>query len=273
MPTEFKSGWIRQEPDPRDFTIKPKLMALKKLPASVDLRSGCPRILDQKSLGSCTANAGVGLVDFCLKKDGHPFLAGARLFLYYATRVWVEGSPASVDTGATIRGTLKALAKYGVCPESIDPYVVSNFSKAPTTAMKNAALNNQALRYALLDAVGVTPPQVLTNVKSMLSQGFPCEFGFDVYSNYSSIQGGLWPYPSSQYQLMGGHAVMAVGYDDNVQCPGATKGALLCRNSWGTGWGLSGYFYLPYDFIIKPFMGARLATDFWVLVDTEWLNQ
>lgn len=272
MSTEFKSGWVRQEPDPRDFTIKPKLLSLKKLPASVDLRPGCPPVVNQGSYGSCTANAGAGLVDYCLKKDGHPFLKGSRFFLYYKTRA-LEGSPVTVDTGATIRGTVKSLAKTGICKETTWPYIAANFGRAPSATANAEGLQYQALRYALLDAPGVAPAQVLTNVKSMFSQGFPSEFGFDVYSNYSSMQCGLWPYPSSQYQLMGGHAVMAVGYDDNITCPGATKGALLCRNSWGTGWGLAGYFYLPYDFVTKPYMGARLASDFWCLVDTEWLNQ
>ena len=274
-PENVNFGWIKQEPDSRDFTIKPALMfSAEQLPASVDLRSGCPLIVDQGNLGSCTACAGQGMVDFTLKKEGHPFLVGSRLFLYYNTRVKIEHSPAKKDTGCTIRGTLKSLATYGICKESTWPYVIANFSKAPTAKMLTEGAQYQALAYASLDPVGSSPSQILTNVKSMLASGWPCDFGFDVYPSYKTVgSNGLWPYPKATEIQAGGHSVVAVGYDDSVTCPNATKGAFLCRNSWGTSFGLNGYFYLPYDYVIKPFQGVALASDWWTLAKEEYMNK
>lgn len=158
--------------------------------------------------GNCTANAGAGLVDYCEKKQGHPFLTGSRLLLYYNTRVRVEGEPADEDTGCTIRDTLASLAKYGICKEVTWPYDIAKFSKKPSTAANKEALNYKALSYALVDQPALTPAAILTSVKTQLSNGIPMEFGFDVYDSYSQANTtGAFPYPSKHESIAGGHAV------------------------------------------------------------------
>ena len=271
---EVAFGWIRQAEDVRDWTLKPEVVEAAKatLPTSWDLRSTgfMPPVVDQGSLGSCTANAGAGVFDYMEKKQGGQFLPGSRLFLYYNTRVKVEHSPAGQDTGCTIRGTMQSLVTYGICKEATDPYIISRFSVAPTVVMLAEGLDYQVLFYALLDPTGSTTAQILANIKTMVASGYPVEFGFDVYASFLTIgSNGLMPYPAVGESYKGGHATVIVGYDDNKQCPNASKGAFLVRNSWGASWGLAGYFWMPYDILTKPFNGRRMASDFWAAGKVE----
>ena len=277
----FVGGFIRQKPDPKDFKIATiyKLFGIKepaKLPTKVDLRAKCSPIVDQGQLGSCTANAGSGLVDFCENKQGYGFLVGSRLLLYYNTRVKIEKNPAKQDTGCTIRGTLKSLGTYGICKEPTWPYIISKFGTAPNKTAVGEAANYRALTYALVDQPGMSGTAVLTAIKQQLVNGIPMEFGFDVFDSYSQAsRTGAFPYPSKNENRVGGHAILCVGFDDskvitNTIDKTSTKGAFLIRNSWGTGWGEKGYGWLPYDYVTKNFQGTRLATDFWVLLSEAW---
>jgi len=73
--------------------------------------------------------------------------------------------------------------------------------------------------------------------------------------------------------VLGGHAIMAVGYDDNLKIkntnPGGveTTGALLFKNSWGPGWGMSGYGWMPYEYVLRG-----IAQDFWSLIQARWID-
>ena len=271
-------GWIRQKPDIRDYSVdRPDVARLlvqlpTDLPPKVDLRKYCTEIVDQKNLGSCTANALAGLIGYFIKKSTGKEFAASRLFNYWYTR-WLDGSPADQDTGATIRSTMGSLATFGTIAEKLLPYRPEDFMIEPPYRLGLVAQNFQAVKYVLIDQPGMTGNEVLTGVKRQLQAGIPLEFGFEVFSQFKSIgKDGLAAYPIPGYENTGGHAVMAVGYDDSVQCPNATLGAVLCRNSWGTGWGMGGYFWLPYDYLTKPFFGVRLAVDWWALISQEWLD-
>jgi len=274
---EVSFGWIRDAEDKRDYTVNFSLLPGKKavLPASWDLRSGFAAIGNQGNLGACTAFAGKGLVDFMEKKQGHTFLNGSELYLYYKTRVNIEHRPANQDTGCSIRGTIGSLVTYGICKEATWPYVVSKFAIAPTEAMVAEGKQYQALSYARLDATNSLPSTILTNVKTMVSGGYPVEFGFDVYRSFFNIgSNGLMPYPRAGEAYQGGHAVDVVGYNDAIRCPNTNAaGAFLVRNSWSSSWGLGGYFYMPYEIVTRAFNGRRMAADFWALGSVEWMNQ
>jgi C1A family cysteine protease len=100
-------------------------------------------------------------------------------------------------------------------------------------------------------------PQVLWSLKTVLANGRPIVFGFTVYSAFESAtvaQTGIVPMPSPSDQVVGGHAVVLVGYDDAAD-------RFRVRNSWGTGWGQQGYFEMPYLYVTS----ASLASDFWVI--------
>jgi C1A family cysteine protease len=291
-------GWLPDYPDFRDHTVEHnevprrlkslgqnsvKVMLAKvgvaksakstkvSLPASVDLRAWCSPIEDQGSLGSCTANAGVGVVEYFERRAFGKHIDASRLFLYKATR---NMSHWTGDTGAFLRTTMGALVLFGVPPEEYWRYVIADFDKEPSAFCYAFAQNYQAISYYRLDPPGISANVLLDRIKLHLSAGLPSMFGFTVYSSYTqAATTGKIPYPTSGETIVGGHAIVAVGYDDTMKIkntnPGAaeTKGALLIRNSWGTGWGGSGYGWLPYDYVLKG-----LADDWWSLLKNEWVE-
>ena len=241
-----KYGWLRDLPDYRDKLYKdieaPEVTPSTVLPAFVDLRPKCPPVYDQGQLGSCTANAIAGAIGFM--EDG--FVA-SRLFIYYNERV-MEGTVKS-DSGAQIRDGIKSVNQQGTCPEMIWPYKVSKFAtKPPKQAYKSAASD---LVSVYLKVVG------LQEMKTCLAAGFPFVFGFSVYDAFESDQvakTGVLNLPAATEQMVGGHAVLCVGYDDSFQ-------RVIVRNSWGDTWGIAGYFTMPYTYIGN----VNLANDMWTV--------
>ena len=270
-------GYLRELADVRDLSaasapVKDILKksarlksAAKAAPASVDLRQWCSPIEDQKSLGSCTAHAGVGMLEYYERRAFGSHIDASRLFLYKVTRNLLGWKG---DTGGYLRTTMKALVMTGVPPEQYWPYVVSKFDEEPTPFLYALGDNYEALKYYRLDPAGSTPAEVLANVKAQLAAGLPSMFGFTVYSSIPPLGDGKGeiPFPGSGDKVEGGHAVLAVGYDDARKI-GTSKGALLIRNSWGTGWGEAGYGWLPYDYILRG-----LANDFWAMVRARYVD-
>lgn len=239
-------GWKRDLPDPRDFKFR--VTAPIELPALVDLREQCPTIYDQGELGSCTANALGGAFQFeQMAQKGQSFMP-SRLFIYYNTRV-IEGTVKS-DAGATLRNTMKALVDSGVCPETKWAYNISKFTVKPTFCCYQVGKNNQVLQY-----LRVT--HNLNEIKQCLALGHPVAFGMMIFESFMTqdvTNTGIAIMPLPTESAIGGHAVLAVGYDN-------TKNCLIVRNSWGSSWGDKGYFYLPYEYITTP----NLAADFWTI--------
>ena len=270
-------GWTRDLPDVRDYRLdtpeieavlassKPFGKAGKGVAAAVDLRAACSPIEDQGSLGSCTANAGVGLLEYFERRAHGKYLDGSRSFLYKATRNLLGWKG---DHGAYLRTTMKAMALFGVPPEAIRPYDIATFDDEPPAFCYAFAQNFKAIRYYRLDPAGTPGTDVLTAVKRNLAAGLPSMFGFTVYSSMPGIgQGsGDIPYPRPGDAVKGGHAVVAVGYDD-AHTIGDEEGALLIRNSWGVGWGEKGYGWLPYRYLVE-----QVAVDFWSLVQADFVD-
>jgi len=289
-------GWLPDYPDIRDVTfqserVPSKLQALGQpsvkqmlakvgattsapaaLPASVDLRPWCSPMEDQQTIGSCTAHAGVGLVEYFERRAFGKHLDASRLFLYKVTRNLLHWTG---DTGAFLRSTMYALTLFGVPPEEYYPYNIADFDKEPSAFCYAFGQSYQAISYYRLDPPGTTRSNLLTQIKTYLANGLPSMFGFTVYSSISqaNTNGGKIPYPTRGERVEGGHAIDAVGYDDNLKIkntnPGGieTTGALLIRNSWGTGWGSAGYGWLPYKYVLDG-----LATDWWSLIKSEWVD-
>ncbi|TMA97021.1 MAG: hypothetical protein E6J70_15550 [Deltaproteobacteria bacterium] len=221
-------GWIPDLPDHRDILYGAVHRVPARLPSSVDLRRGCSPVEDQGDLGSCTANALAGAVEFLEKKDRIPLVNVSRLFIYYDERV-IEHT-VSEDAGAMLRDGIKTLVKQGVCSEKKWPYVISKFAVKPSPACYKEGANHQVTAYARL--------QTVDEMRACLAEGYPFVFGFTVYESFESDQiarTGVVPMPRPTERVLGGHAVLAVGYDD-------AQKRFLVRNSWGSGWGLKGYF-------------------------------
>jgi C1A family cysteine protease len=240
-------GWLPDRPDQRDMYYTAIAAPPKKLPSSVDLRPVCSGVENQGQLGSCTANALVGNLEFLEKNAGKPATDLSRLFIYYNERA-LEGNVGQ-DSGAMIRDGVKTLAKQGVCEESGWPYVITKFSVKPPAACYKKGLQHQITSYHRI----VT----LQEMRMCLAEGYPFVFGFTVYESFESAavaKTGRLNLPKSSEKSLGGHAVMAAGYDD------ATK-RFLIRNSWGTDWGMKGYFTIPYAYLDN----RNLSDDFWTI--------
>jgi C1A family cysteine protease len=247
----MKYGWIPDMPDHRDLTFK--FTAQGELPPKIDLRDICPPIYNQGELGSCTANAIAGDMDAIRIKQGKAPITPSRLFIYFNERL-MEGT-VLIDNGALIRDGIKSVAKLGACAESIWPYDIVKFKRRPTLKCYIKALQFQALKYERIDN------RTEYNLKTALSQGHPIVFGFSVYESFETqevAKTGIAPMPEKAEKLLGGHAVIAVGYDD------ATR-RFLVRNSWGEAWGDKGYFTLPYEYLTD----SNLSDDFWIITEME----
>lgn len=280
-------GWIRDLPSIQDYTpeskiIKPLLAQVngvsadtppKTLAATVDLRAWFSPIENQLNLGSCTANAGVGLLEYYERRAFGKHIDASRLFLYKTTRNLMK---VTGDTGAYLRLTMEALTLFGVPPESYWPYDVSKFDIEPSAFLFSFGASYKALNYYRLDPPGTSAAALLAAIKTNLAAGLPSFFGFTVYNSYtqaSVANKGAIPFPTSTDRIVGGHAVVVAGYNDTLQIKNtnagavATTGAFLIRNSWGTGWGDGGYGWLPYEYVLKG-----LATDWWTLISAGWVD-
>ncbi|WP_104090027.1 C1 family peptidase [Arthrobacter sp. GMC3] len=251
--TNSRYGWVPDLPDQRDFHFAAPMSVQASLPPAVDLTSSCPPVYDQGQLGSCTGNGVAGVIQFDALKEGLADTSTpSRLFIYYNERV-IEGTVAS-DAGAQIRDGIKTVATTGVCDETLWPYDITKFADKPTPACYTAAKKQQAITYS---RVG----QTLAQMKGCLASGYPVVFGFTVYASFESTQvasTGVVPMPAAGESVLGGHCVVAVGYDDASQ-------RFTIRNSWGTSWGMAGYATMPYPYLLS----SSLASDFWTVRSTS----
>lgn len=243
-------GWVPDLPDARDHMYAVAPILAKAIPSKVDLRRSCPPVFDQGQLGSCTANAIGAAYQFdAMKQKLSTAFAASRLFIYYNERD-MEGTVDS-DSGAAIRDGIKSIAKLGVCPETDWPYDITQFATKPADACYTEAAEHKALSY---QRVG----RSLTQMKGCLASGFPFVFGFTVYDSFESpavARNGKVPMPDTTTEsVLGGHAVLAVGYDQKKQ-------VFIVRNSWGTGWGMKGYFTMPFGYLLEE----NLSDDFWTV--------
>ncbi|UIK87647.1 C1 family peptidase [Arthrobacter polaris] len=251
--TNARYGWIPDLPDQRDFHFAAPAAVQASLPPAVDLRPQCPPVYDQGQLGSCTGNGIAGVLQFdALKEQLADTSTPSRLFIYYNERV-MEGTVAS-DSGAQIRDGIKTVATTGACDETLWPYTIAAFAHKPSANCYAAAKTSRAITYTRVS-------QVLSNLKGCLAAEFPIVFGFTVYDSFESPQvanTGVVPMPAAGESVLGGHCVMAVGYDD-------ATGSFTIRNSWGAAWGMAGYATMPYAYLLS----RSLASDFWCVSSTS----
>jgi C1A family cysteine protease len=286
-------GWLPDYPDFRDYTVRTDTVEdrfkklgekysvasmLKKLGVGkgrkprpkANYRRWCSPVEDQGELGSCTAHAGIGLLEYYERRVHDRYLDASRRFLYKTTRnlMGVRG-----DTGAQLRTTMGAMRLFGVPPERYWPYEIGRYDEEPSAFCYSFAREYQSMQYFRLDPWSMTRDKVLAAIKETLASGVPSMFGFVIYDSYTQAEeSGRIPFPAPREKRLGGHAVVAVGYDDGMEITNelggeATRGALLIRNSWGTGWGEKGYGWLPYEYVIRG-----QAIDWWSLLKSEWVD-
>ena len=266
----YGMGWQRDLPDVRDYQPENvlaknsgvfKAVPKSGLPAKKDLSKWCSPIEDQLDLGSCTANAGVALLEYYENRAFGEHLDASRLFLYKTTRNLLGWTG---DTGAWLRTTMQAMVLFGAPPSRYWPYVVSKFDVEPDAFLYAFGSHYKTIKYYRLDQPGMSGSALLNRIKLFIHYGYPSMFGFTVY-NFGNSD-GEFEFPGPGDSVQGGHAVVAVGYDNNRKI-GSKKGARKIRNSWGTGWGQDGYGWLPYAYVEQG-----LAVDFWSLFKADYVN-
>jgi C1A family cysteine protease len=241
-------GWVADLPDHRDHVYSAPMQVVTSLPTKVDLSSQCPAVYDQGQLGSCTANAIAGAIEFDLMKEKKKDFMPSRLFIYYNERD-IEGTVDS-DSGAQIRDGIKSIASQGDCPENEWSYDISKFAQKPPQKCYADALKHKAVQYQRIT-------RTLNQMKGCLASGYPFVFGFTVYDSFESeevAKTGQLNMPSAGENVVGGHAVLAVGYDD-------TQNRFIVRNSWGASWAIKGYFTMPYGYLLDQ----NLSDDLWTV--------
>lgn len=273
------TGWVPSLPDMRDYnanqmSIKMGIDVEKPIPNFHTLAGDFTRVDNQGQIGSCTAHAATGIVEYYQRIFRKKFFHGSRRFVYKTTRnlMRVKG-----DTGAYLRNTMGALVLFGVPHEQYFPYTdkKDKIDEEPPPFVYGIADNFEALEYFCHDPIGAnkTGLEVLETVKKYIAAGIPSMFGFYGFPSFGrcNVKGGI-PFPGNNEKAQWGHAIVACGYDDNkviknTQTGQSTRGALHIRNSWGKEWGDKGYGWLPYKYV-----EYKLANDFWSVISMEWVD-
>jgi len=241
---KFSLIWKADKLDPRDYKYQ---VTAKTSPNIIDLRNYCSPIENQGSLGSCTGQAIAGAIELLNKRSGN-YKDISRLFIYYYERL-ILGT-VNYDSGAYIRDGIKVTNHYGASLESLWPYDISKFKIEPITEAKNDALNRKVNRYERISD--------FNGCIDALTNGYPIIMGFNVYTSFMSAhvaRTGNMPYPNTRRErLLGGHAVLLVGYDKR-------KKVFIARNSWGANWGHKGYFYMPFNVVTN----TSMSSDYWII--------
>jgi C1A family cysteine protease len=241
---KFSLQWVSDKPDTRDYRYS---ITQKVSPNLVDLRPYCSPIENQGSLSSCTGQAIAGAIELLNKRNGKPTDV-SRLFIYYYERLLL--GTVDYDSGAYIRDGIKATNHYGASLESLWPHDIRKFKQEPITEAKNDALNRKVTRYERVTS--------FDGCIDALNNGYPVIMGFHVYTSFMSAsvtRTGVMPYPNTRREkLLGGHAVLLVGYDKR-------KKVFIARNSWGTLWGDKGYFYMPFNVVTN----TSMSSDYWII--------
>jgi len=241
---KYHYGWIHDKPDHRDKIMKFKNKHYNRLLSKIDLRDSFGDIYNQGELDNCTSNAICAAFVYDQIKQKLPSFNPSRMFLYYNERL-IEHSTEQ-DSGSSIRDGMKSINRKGLCKESLWPYEINHFKKKPNDLCYKEASYHSSLKYRKIS-------HTLKEIKTALSNGYPIIFGFDVFENFENFDASNVSMPLPEGEIIGGHAVVAVGYSDEREC-------FLIRNSWGKEWGMDGYFMMPYEFIT-----SKHCSDFWIL--------
>lgn len=230
--SERKFGLKPDPIDARDFKFK-AIQQPVPVPEKVDLRKQLSKVEDQGTIGSCSANATAGCLEYLQIKDGLKFFDVSRLFIYYTTRE-LEGT-VEEDSGACLRDVIKAVAAKGYCSEATWPYKTERFAIKPSETAFKEAESNLISSYHSLEGI--------TEMFNCLAEGYPFIFGLPLYASFNSD----WTRVTGKVEMpngnfIGNHAMCCVGYD-------IKKKVFIVRNSWGEQWGDFGFCYIPFSYM------------------------
>jgi C1A family cysteine protease len=266
-------GWCPDLPDHRDYSLeheavvamlrkfKVRTQKISALPSTVSWREYAGVVEDQGMRPTSAAHACAALIQHFERRATGRLLRLSRLFVHQ-TACRLAGC--SIDSPVSLRATLKAIAQFGAPPEEHWPYDEEHFSRRPDAFAHGFQRQSRGLRYVRLDTRGTTGDETLARLKTLLALGSCFVLGFPIVRGLDGEP--EIPFPTRADRVVGGHSVVAVGYDDKRRIR-SDKGALLVRNSWGPQWGDGGFGWLPYAYVRE-----RLAADLWTLVRPSWLK-
>jgi hypothetical protein len=245
------NGCLFAPPSPKDYkTIFDEDV---QVPDRMDLREFCTTVEDQGQIGSCTANAAVGALEYHYKRRDGRAADLSRMFVYFNTRR-MRGQLFD-DCGAQIREAMASIMAFGACREEVWPYNPALFAQEPPREAYNDAWARDALQYARVDGT--------RGAVRAVAKGLPVVFGCGIPERcYAEAERtGVMPElrPGELEQgTAGGHSMLIVGYDNNRQ-------SLLVRNSWGESWGERGYVWIPYSVLDA----TSSPSEYWVMSELE----
>jgi hypothetical protein len=213
-------------------------------PVSIDLRSQLPPVWDQE-FQDCGPTSMDAFLCYCFPDQWPPGFS--RLQIYYDVRT-LELDPNS-DDGVETRDLFKVLLQTGALREDVWPYDSSTFADHPPA---------EGTFWKIASYSRLTGP---ADFLACLAAGRPFIMGFDVRADFEGDEAaktGIIRRLGSQ-TIIGGHDVLVVGYDQNfgnstdlkksgIPFSAVDGTALLCRNSWGTDWGIDGHFWMPISY-------------------------
>ncbi len=248
----FVPGLVPDPYDPRDHVLEVSEVAAKRSPPTYDLTRKFPPLPEQGRLGCCGPHSGTTALQYAEQQKGRGLGSErmSRLALYVQTRI--QMGTINVDSGVNLRTMLKVMADQGAPPEHLWPYEISKFRTVPPANVLAEGLNHQVLQYKRVE-------QTQTAIMAAISGGTPLILGVAVYQSFESLAAartGNIPVPAAGEQLLGGHAILAGGYDEE---------GVMFANWWGQNWGKNGYGKLPWAYILNP----KLTYDLWALLLVE----
>ena len=244
----YNFGWIPDTHDPRDYKYKDIKPTIDVLPDNVDLRKYCSKVEDQGAIGSCVAQALVGNMEMLQNPEADPnfkYWEVSRMFIYYNARK-LEGTE-KFDKGCMIRDAVKSMVDKGCSSERRCKYIEEYFDVKPSCWAYAEAKKHKISSYYSLTST--------QEFMDCLASGFPFVFGIPVFTSFFSDvvkTTGVVQMPVAGDRIVGGHAILAVGYN-------MAEKRFLCRNSWGEAWGQKGYFTIPFDYVNQG------GDDFWTV--------
>ena len=232
------------------------------LPATWDWRSSpgydaVTPVKDQGSCGSCWAFGNMGSVEsrYKIMTAGHPNIdlsednmidirnSAAGKYCHWPW-LWGRCNGGNADlatsylTGLVLRNGTETFQK-GALLETRDPYDPSAAYANP----KCGATSRPYPSYRINGTRKIYDDTVL--MKQAIKKYGPMVSAF-YYMDSAMYSGFVYCLPYWYYGT--NHEILIVGWDDNKAWPDGSgnQGAWIAKNSWGTGWGLNGYFYICY---------------------------
>jgi C1A family cysteine protease len=284
-PIFFADGWLRDEPaedhpcrdhaDIHELLEKIGVGKESTAPEKVDLREWCTPVHFQGKYNTCQSHVVTGMLEFLENLATGTYVSASRLFIYQVTRRLVQehGNP-----GIYIRNMMGALSMLGVAPEKYYPYLDLDgndprLDVEPDSFVYAMARDFGAMKYFRLDAATRSHQEVLDDIREHLANKLPTSLGIPLYSAaiQQSIQSGKIPFATND-TLAGTHAVLLVGYDDEMEIKNEAEGvtytgAFLLKNSWSDAWGEKGFGWISYDYLLQGH-----ASDVWCMLHPVWIE-